>query len=91
MAKGPFGVFMSQPPLQDASRHGHTETVSLLLKAGADPNTGLTVGPAVDPAVGPFGAVGYGSPLTFASMAGHTEVVAALLKAGVGPTPTASD
>ena len=50
--------------------------VAELLKAGANPNTPLTLG---------LGMLGSGTPLSSAAAQGHTEVVAELLKAGANP------
>ena len=57
-------------PLFVASEEGHTEVVSLLLKANADPNIQTEKG---------------ASPLFIASQEGHTEIVSLLLKANADP------
>jgi ankyrin repeat protein len=53
--------------------------VAALLKAGADPNAGVTFG---------LGLLVLGTPLSEAVKNNHTEVLAALLKAGATPMET---
>ena len=66
-------VLSEVTPLHEAASKGHTETVAQL-EAGADPNTGFTLG---------LGLLASQTPLHAAK--GHTETVLALLEAGADP------
>ena len=66
-------VLSEVTPLHEAASKGHTETVAQL-EAGADPNTGFTLG---------LGLLASQTPLHAAK--GHTKTVLALLEAGADP------
>ena len=71
-----LGMLSLNTPLHTAASTGHTEMVSALLKAGADPNAPTTLG---------LGMLFSDTPLHTAADNGHMEMVSALLKAGADP------
>lgn len=64
--------------LSYVSLSGHTDTVHALVKAGADANSGVHIGP-----VGPL--IAQYTPLGRACRNGHTETMLVLLEAGADP------
>ena len=73
---GPLGMISSRTPLFEAVANGHTEMVTALLEAGADPNACGVHG---------FGMLFSSTPLSAAVTQGSPNTVAALLAAGANP------